>query len=96
MKLLSKQDIQKQKASERKSEIDQGMTLAKKVDELRETVSKESSNLAKFRIESLKTIHQEIDELLQQKNNLSNEVEQMKQYLKKVQEIIKEIVTICK
>ncbi len=94
MKLLTKTEIEKQKVIERKVEIDQGMTLAKKIDSLRETASKEESNLAKFRIESLKTIKEEIDEKIRQRNSLESEIVQKRKHLQNLWNIIKEIETI--
>lgn len=74
MKLLSKQEVSKQKALESKIEIDEGLKLAKKIDYLREQAPKEEINLKKFRDETLKQIKSEIDSLISEKNSLGVEI----------------------
>jgi len=61
MKLLDKKTIVTTKALERQKEVEEGLKLARKVDTLRNTASKEEANLAKFRTETLKTIQSQID-----------------------------------
>lgn len=74
MKLLEKQQVNTQKAKERKLEIDEGAKLAKKIDILRETFSKEQTNLLKFRDESLENIRKEIELGIEKKNQLYREI----------------------
>lgn len=78
MKLLTKEDIAKQKSTERKSEIDEGLKLARKVDVLRETASKEESNLARFRAETLDRVKADILVLTKEKKLLIEEIESLK------------------
>lgn len=73
-KLLNKNEITALKSDERKREIEEGAKLARKVDTLRELSSKEEVNLKKFRDESLKTIKNDIDVLLAQKNATQAEI----------------------
>lgn len=70
MKLLSKTDVAKIKTNQRKTEIEEGAKLARKVDSLRELSSREEHNLTTFRDESVKELHStilskqaEVDEL---------------------------------
>lgn len=74
MKLLSKQETQTAKASDRKREIDEGVKLAKKVDALRELAATEQANLIKFRNGNLKKIHEEIDNAITERDVLLQEV----------------------
>lgn len=74
MKLLDKKTIEVQKSNERKREVEEGMKLARSVDTLRETHSKEQINLKKFRDATLKSIKEECNVLEVQKNALLNEI----------------------
>lgn len=60
MRLLPKSEIAQRKADARKTEIDEGMRLARRVDALRETLANEEVSLAKFRNETVAMIHNEI------------------------------------
>lgn len=74
MKLLDKFEVQKSKALDKKREIDEGVKLAKKVDVLRETVSKEQANLIKFRDESIAKVREEIALSIAEKDKLQKEI----------------------
>ncbi len=74
MRLLNKNEVQDLKQKERGIEVREGIKLAQKIDVLRETASKEESNLAKFREETLKIIQQEITDLLSQRDILKQEI----------------------
>lgn len=74
MKLIDKKEIFLQKTSERKKEVEEGIKLAKSVDSLRETHSKEQANLKKFRDETLKAIKVETETLISKKDDLLKEV----------------------
>lgn len=74
MKLLDKKTIAQQKSLEKKQEIDEGLKLARRIDVLRDTSSKEETRLAKFRIESLKQTKKEIDELIVERERIRKEV----------------------
>lgn len=78
MKLLDKKTISQQRSNERKMEIDEGIKLAKKIDTLRETASKEEQNLANFRQASLDVIHTEIRTLTDEKHKLIEEIMNLK------------------
>lgn len=60
MRLLAKSDINRKKSIERQQLIDEGLKLAKRVDDLREVVSQEEQALERFRRESIKEIHKQI------------------------------------
>jgi hypothetical protein len=96
MKLLPKKtDIDKAKADERKREIDEGITLARKVDTLRELKSNEERNLLEYRATALKEIQKEIDSRIEIRNSLDDEIvkkqEIRKQLIKPLDEEWKEI-----
>jgi len=74
MKLLSKQEINAHKAVEKKQQIDEGMKLARKVDNLRALALAEDEALRKHRDETLSAITKEIEDLLSRKSTLSSEV----------------------
>lgn len=73
MRLLQKEDIQKQKADERKREMDEGAKLAKRVDSLRELAATEQANLTKFRDASLEDIKSQVIEASQRLDKLMEE-----------------------
>lgn len=85
MKLLSKTDIQLTKAAERKREVDEGAKLARKVDALRELAAKEQTNLTVFREASIKQVKKEIQDAIEEKNVLLNEIELLKEQRKALQ-----------
>lgn len=57
IRLLSKQEVDKAKAIDRKREVDEGLKLARKVDDLREIVVQEEASLEKFRRATVANIH---------------------------------------
>ncbi len=75
MRLLSKEEVVTQKASERKREIDEGAKLARKVDALREESASEETRLAKFRAENLKKIGDEVSALIVERDRVSTDIE---------------------
>ncbi len=79
MKLLDKQSITTLKNIDRKREVEEGAKLAKKIDILRETASKEEANLSKFRDQSLRLIKEEIDKLIDEKLTLRQQIEKLKE-----------------
>lgn len=87
MKLLSKQEITQQKGTEHKRDIDEGLKLARKIDNLREVSSKEEQNLKKFRDESLSSTKKEIDTLIEEKATLTKDVDFLREQRKKLIEI---------
>lgn len=74
MRLLDKKTANTEVADQRKKLIDEGLTLARKVDVLRETVVKEEGNLHRFRIEAVPSVQKEIDEKIKQKDSLRDEI----------------------
>lgn len=74
MELLDKKQIVQQKSQERKTEIDQGVLLAKKIDALRETYAKEEQKLSLFRSENLKHVKKELDVLTEKKREYQSEI----------------------
>ena len=79
MKLLPKQKINAEVATQRKNQIDQGLALAKKVDALRETFQEEESRVEIFRSETMKKVQAEIDALIAEKNSLQSKLEVMRE-----------------
>lgn len=79
MKLLEKQTIVTLKGNERKKEIEEGAKLAKKVDLLRETASKEEARLAKFRTESLAKLKEDIDKLVVERDGLRGQIKTLEE-----------------
>lgn len=77
MKLLDKKSIVEQKNSDRKREIEEGVKLARSIDSLRETHTKEQLGLKKFRDASLEAIKQEIQTFLVKKEALVEEVKEL-------------------
>lgn len=78
MKLLTKNEIEKQKGIERKMEIDEGAKLARKVDALREITAKESVERDKFRLASLEKIRTEITDATKERDDILAEIETLK------------------
>ena len=60
MRLLSKSDIDKQKAIERQRDIDEGLKLARKLDQLRSLLPQEEAALQSFRTQTLESIQSEL------------------------------------
>lgn len=82
--LPRRQDILKAKNDATKKEIDEGIALATRIDKLRETKVNEEKALISWRHNSIKEIQKEIDEYLQVKNNLEEEIEVGKKYHRKL------------
>lgn len=74
MKLLPKSEIAKAKVKDRQLEVQEGVKLANRVDNLRETVATEEKVLSDFRREALSSIQAEIDAIISYKNNLNEDV----------------------
>lgn len=77
MKLQNKKIIQAEATKDRKIQIDEGVRIATKVDELRRTHAQEEQNLAIFRDKSIEALKKEIEPLLKQKENLLTEIEEL-------------------
>lgn len=74
MKLLTNDEIRVRRNIEVKNEIDSGVQLAKKVDELRVLKSKEESSLKEFREKTVPIVTSEISELINKRDALKDEV----------------------
>lgn len=73
-RLLPKPDLARERANERKTEIDQGLALARKVDALRETSATEEAKLARFRAETLESIRNDMNDLSGAKRALEGQI----------------------
>lgn len=69
-RLLDKRTVNAEVASQKKQQIDLGVSLAKKVDAIRETLNEEEATLDKFRSETLKKVRSEIDAEIQARDSL--------------------------
>lgn len=96
MKLLSREDIAKQKSSERKSEVDEGIKLARKIDVLRETASNEETKLSKFRAEGLKQLKEDIDGLMSLKTALERDVQTLYESIEVAKGKLQQFISIIK
>lgn len=74
MRLLPKSEVDKAKATEQKQVIDEGMKLAKKIDNLREIAASEEENLMNFRRVTVEKIHEEISIEANKRDELKTEV----------------------
>lgn len=74
IKLLTKREIDTKKSIERKSEIDEGVKLSRRVDSLREIQAEEQASLEKFRAETVAGIHKEIVQETNMRDTLHAEV----------------------
>jgi hypothetical protein len=86
MILPKKQDLDKAKNDERKRLIDDGIMLAKKVDQLRETSANEEKQLKDWRENSLKLVQQEIAQFIEKKETVKHEIEEA---IRERQELLK-------
>lgn len=76
-RLLDKRTVNASLATERKQEIDKGVQLAKAIDALRETRNQEEQALERFRTETARQVHLEIDALIKQRDNLRTEIQKL-------------------
>lgn len=77
MRLLTKTDIQQQKASARRLEIEEGKKLSQSVDRLRELKVFEEQSLEAFRVKSISNIHSEIAAETSKLDDLKREVKDL-------------------
>ena len=78
MQLLKKSDVDRLKQSERQQEIEQGKTLAKKVDTLRELAVNEEESLTNYRNRTVQAIQKEIDGKIAEKSTLDTSIRERK------------------
>jgi hypothetical protein len=74
MKLLDPRTIQSNITAQRKTDIDQGLQLARKVDTLRETFSQEEAKLTAFRDFTVKEVQKQIDAKIKERDILVQEI----------------------
>lgn len=85
MKILpKKQDIDKAKNDERKKEIDEGVSLATRIDKLREMKVYEENQLGLWRANTIRAIRTEIDDYITVRENLRIQTEEAEVYRKKL------------
>jgi hypothetical protein len=83
MRLLKKDEIRKELAEERKSQIDEGLAIAKKVDAMRELLQIEQKNLDTFRYKTVALVQKEIDDILKKKDDASAELQELMEKVSK-------------
>ncbi len=76
MKLLDKRKIDSNKTEERRKEVEDGVSLAKSIDKLREAKVTEERKFLDFRDNALKTIKGEMAQLNLEKNLLMEDIKQ--------------------
>lgn len=64
MKLANRTELERDKEQERRLELNEGLKLARKVDEVRIELVKEQNNLQKFKEETTTRVQAEIDNLI--------------------------------
>lgn len=74
MRLIDKKLVNATLATERKTQIDAGVKIAEKVDEVRKTLAEEQLNLETFRRETTKTVQEEIDLKIREKDALMGDI----------------------
>lgn len=84
-RLLDKKVVNAEVATQRKNLIDSGLTMAKKIDAVRETLQEETKNLDTFRTESVAIVQIEIDQKLNILDNIKRNIEERKQELVQLQ-----------
>lgn len=72
IRLLPKSDVAKAKALDRQKEVQEGMKLAKRVDNLREVAAREEESLTKFRVNTISLLKKEIDEKVTERDFLED------------------------
>lgn len=79
MKLLPKSQVLSRINAQKKTEIDSGVTIAKKIDVLRETYAHEESNLRLFRENAVKDVTAEIKTLCAERDVLKEQIVSLNQ-----------------
>lgn len=90
MKLLKKSEVSKAQSVEQRTAVEEGLKIARSVDNLREIRAEEERSLVDFRVKSIETIHEEIKSYSEKLENIKREVqfyeERRKDALKPLQE----------
>lgn len=74
MKLMPKSEVEKAKSAEQKQAVDEGMKLARRIDNLREIAASEEVSLENFRRTTVERIHEEISTETGKRDALRTEV----------------------
>lgn len=74
MKLLTKSEIEQKRAADRKLEIDEGIKLARRVDNLRQTIATEGATYELFGNGNKQVVLEQISELVNERDTLRIEV----------------------
>ncbi len=82
MRLLPKQEINVRKAQEKRAEMDEGLKLARRVDNLREIAATEEASLASFRSATVKSINDEVRKLDEERIKLISDVTTLREEIK--------------
>lgn len=86
MKLMPKSEVEKAKATEQKQNIDEGMKIARRIDNLREIAASEEVSLENFRRTTVEKIHEEISTEAKKREDLRAEVAILEERRKKALE----------
>ncbi len=74
IKLLPKSEIDARKAAEQHTAVQEGVKLARRVDNLREVAAEEEASLSEYRVKTLTAIHEETKEAAEKRDILKGEV----------------------
>lgn len=83
MKLQAKRIISADLATQRKSEIEKGIQLARQVDAVKATLSKETRALESFRMVAVAAVTQEIDVRIRRRDELDEQIKKKERILLK-------------
>lgn len=86
MKLLTKSEIEQHRAKERKLEIDEGLKLARRVDNLRKTVADEQKALGDFARANSKELIEQIADRANELHAISLEIQALREEREKLEE----------
>lgn len=82
MRLLPKSEINVRQAQQKRAEIDEGVKLANRVDNLREIAAREEESLSSFRNNTLKAIAAEIKKAEDERSSILKEVTDLREEIK--------------
>lgn len=77
MKLQGKKAIQNQANIQKKQQIDEGIKIATRVDDLRRTLAQEEQNLSFFRDRSIEALRKDIEPLVKERDSLKIEIKDL-------------------
>ncbi len=84
MKLQGKKAIQNQANIQKKQQIDEGVILATRIDELRRTFALEQQNLSLYRDRSIDALQKDLEPLMKQKASLADDIKNLQQEKKQL------------